>query len=37
MRYTLKDFKTEYPDDPACLKAVLDNRYGDCVKLNNRD
>ncbi len=29
MRYTLKDFKTEYPDDAACLKAVLDNRYGD--------
>ena len=28
MRYTLKDFKTEYPDDEACLKAVLDNRYG---------
>lgn len=29
MRYTLKDFKAEYPDDTACLKAVLDNRYGD--------
>ncbi len=28
MRYTLKDFKAEYPDDAACLKAVLDNRYG---------
>lgn len=28
MRYTLKDFKTEYPDDDACLKAVLDNRFG---------
>jgi hypothetical protein len=28
MRYTLQDFKTEYPDDNACLKAVLDNRYG---------
>jgi transposase len=28
MRYTLKDFKTEYPDDQACLLAVLDNRYG---------
>jgi|ADGO01.1.fsa_nt_gi hypothetical protein len=28
MRYTLKDFKTEYPDDAACLKAVLENRYG---------
>lgn len=29
MRYTFKQFKTEYPDDKACLKAVLDNRYGD--------
>lgn len=28
MRYTLKDFKTEYPDDKACLLAVLENRYG---------
>lgn len=28
MRYTLKDFKAEYPDDTACLKAVLENRYG---------
>ncbi len=27
MRYTLKDFKEEYPDDDACLRAVLDNRY----------
>ena len=29
MRYTFKDFKAEYPDDNACLKAVLENRYGD--------
>lgn len=29
MRYTLKDFKAEYPDDTACLKSVLENRYGD--------
>ena len=29
MRYTFKDFKAEYPDDKACLKAVLENRYGD--------
>lgn len=28
MRYTLEDFKNEYPDDDACLQAVLDNRYG---------
>lgn len=29
MRYTLKDFKAEYPDDAACLRSVLENRYGD--------
>lgn len=29
MRYTFKQFKAEYPDDAACLRAVLDNRYGD--------
>lgn len=28
MRYTLKDFKAEYPDDDACLRSVLQNRYG---------
>lgn len=28
MRYTFKDFKNEYPDDNACLLAVLENRYG---------
>jgi transposase-like protein len=28
MRYTVKQFKAEYPDDAACLKAVLENRYG---------
>jgi transposase-like protein len=28
MRYTFKDFKTEYPDDQTCLVAVLENRYG---------
>jgi hypothetical protein len=33
MRYTFKDFKAEYPDDNACLKAVLVNRFGDtCPK-----
>lgn len=33
MRYTLKDFKTEYPDDKACLLSVLENRYGNtCPK-----
>jgi transposase len=29
MRYTFKDFKTEYPDDDACLDAVFQNRFGD--------
>lgn len=29
MRYTFKQFKTEYPDDRACLLSVLENRYGD--------
>jgi transposase-like protein len=29
MRYTFKQFKEEYPDDTACLLAVLENRYGD--------
>jgi len=29
MRYTLADFKKEYPDDAACLRAVLQDRYGD--------
>jgi len=28
MRYTLEDFKEEYPDDQACLVSVLENRYG---------
>lgn len=33
MRYTLKDFKTEYPDDKACLLSILENRYGNtCPK-----
>lgn len=28
MRYTLKQFLQEYPDNDACLQAVFDNRYG---------
>lgn len=33
MRYTFKQFKTEYPDDATCLKTVLENRYGNtCPK-----
>lgn len=29
MRYTKKQFETEYPDDDACLEAVFQNRFGD--------
>ena len=29
MRYTFKEFKEEYPNEAACLNAVLENRYGD--------
>ena len=33
MRYTYKQFKTEYPNDETCLKSVLENRYGNtCPK-----
>lgn len=33
MRYTFAQFKEEYPDDAACLRSVLENRYGDtCPK-----
>lgn len=28
MRYTLKDFQKEYPDDDACLEAVFQDRFG---------
>jgi transposase len=28
MRYTFAQFRAEYPDDAACLMAVLENRYG---------
>ena len=28
MRYTFAQFKAEYPDDAACLKGVLENRFG---------
>jgi transposase len=28
MRYTFAKFRAEYPGDEACLKAVLENRYG---------
>ena len=28
-KYTIKQFKEEYPDDKACLLAVLENRHGD--------
>jgi len=29
MRYTIKQFNQEYPDDDACLEAVFQNRFGD--------
>lgn len=29
MRYTIRDFKNEFPDDDACLQAVFNNRYGE--------
>jgi len=29
MRYTYKQFKSEYPSDNACLEAVFQNRFGD--------
>jgi len=28
MRYTIKQFQTEYPDDDACLDRILEMRYG---------
>lgn len=28
MHYTFKDFKAEYPDDAACLDAIMGRRYG---------
>ncbi|HEX7963583.1 MAG TPA: IS1595 family transposase [Candidatus Saccharimonadales bacterium] len=28
MRYTFAQFRKEYPDDAACLRSVLENRYG---------
>lgn len=27
-KYTFQQFKTEYPDDAACLGAIMDMRYG---------
>lgn len=27
-KYTFQQFKTEYPDDAACLNAIMDMRYG---------
>lgn len=37
-RYTFKDFRAEYPNDEACLKSVLENRYGDtCPKCGTID
>ena len=29
MRYTIKDFNAQFPDDDACLDAIFEMRYGD--------
>jgi transposase-like protein len=29
MRYTVKQFREEYPNDDACLDTIFQNRYGD--------
>lgn len=29
MRYTIKQFNEEYPDDDTCLDAIFNERYGD--------
>lgn len=29
MRYTVKDFNKQFPDDDICLQAIFDMRYGD--------
>lgn len=29
MKYTFKQFQAEYPDDDACLNAIMKRRYGD--------
>lgn len=29
MRYTLKQFQADYPNEDACLKAVFDDRFGE--------
>lgn len=29
MRYTIKDFNTDFPNDDVCLDTVFQNRYGD--------
>ena len=29
MKYTIKDFHKQYPDDDACLGSILQRRYGD--------
>lgn len=31
MRYTIQQFKSEYPTDDACLDTIFQNRYGDLV------
>ena len=28
MKYTFKEFQTEFPDDRACLKKIMQIQYG---------
>lgn len=28
-RYTIKDFRNDFPDDDVCLDTIFENRYGD--------
>ena len=33
MRYTIKQFNEDYPDDNACLDAIFKERYGDVATI----
>lgn len=40
MRYTIKDFKRDFPDDKACLAHIFKNRYPqglECPKCQKKD
>jgi transposase-like protein len=32
MKYTIKDFNKQYPNDDACLETIFRNRYGKSIK-----